>query len=244
MSIIGILVGLLMPAVQYAREAARRSECSNHLRQLGMGLHQFHAVHNQFPPGNDDREHLNHSWVTHILPHLEQTSIFQLYDFKKPWSDPANAQATLSVIPIMRCPSGMKSFDGDTDYAGIEGSSLSGLPWGRTPGSAWSAGMLFQVGEHYADVVTFGQVPDGTSQTVMVAEATDGKMGYWASGFNCIPHENGPISSDFQSGIRSGHSGIAFATFADGSVQTLTRDMDLYVLGSLCTRNGGEVIRW
>lgn len=94
--------------------------------------------------------------------------------------------------------------------------------------------------------VNLASVVDGTSQTIMVVECADRETpnGVWASGSNCFVHENGPINEDLLNGIRSYHPRAAQSVFVDGSVHTLTQDMDLYVLGAVCTRYGREVIQW
>ena len=74
-AIIGILIALLLPAVQAAREAARRSQCSNNMKQLGLGLHLFHDVHKVFPIGQPDDDNNNYAWGAYILPFIEQAAI-------------------------------------------------------------------------------------------------------------------------------------------------------------------------
>lgn len=76
-AIIGILIALLLPAVQAAREAARRSQCTNNLKQLGLAIHNFHDVNNVFPIGQPDDDNDNYAWGAYILPYVEQK---QMYD--------------------------------------------------------------------------------------------------------------------------------------------------------------------
>ncbi len=75
-AIIGILIALLLPAVQAAREAARRSQCANNLKQLGLGLHNFHDVFKTFPVGQPDDDNNNYAWGSYLLPYVEQKSIY------------------------------------------------------------------------------------------------------------------------------------------------------------------------
>ncbi len=75
-AIIGILIALLLPAVQAAREAARRSQCSNNLKQLGLGVHLFHDVNKNFPVGQPDDDNDNYAWGSYILPYMEQQAIY------------------------------------------------------------------------------------------------------------------------------------------------------------------------
>src|SRR5215213_8362448 len=106
-AIIGILVALLLPAIQAAREAARRSQCINNLKQFGIGLLNYHNSNNAFPKGwlvkgGADGYFANGN--TKILPYLEETSLHSIYDQKKAWYDQSKEVAT-TVVPIFNCPS-------------------------------------------------------------------------------------------------------------------------------------------
>src|ERR1700712_2295589 len=90
-AIIGVLVALLLPAIQAAREAARRSQCKNNLKQIGLALHNFESARRSFPPGftstpknnvvNAEGTGPGWGWGAHILPYLEESSLFQQIDF-------------------------------------------------------------------------------------------------------------------------------------------------------------------
>ena len=89
----GIMAVLLIPAVSSAREAARRMQCSNNLKQIALALHNYHSAYGTLPPAytiDVDGNRL-HSWRTLILPYMEQDALYQQIDFSKPWDDPANA---------------------------------------------------------------------------------------------------------------------------------------------------------
>lgn len=135
-AIIGVLVALLLPAVQAAREAARRMQCTNNLKQLGLSLHNFHDINKRFPPAHEDlatspstKTKWACSWMPRILPFIEQQSLFQLYRFDRHWTDAAtNDNATNGPIKknlkAFLCPSAParntrppNANRGSTDYA-------------------------------------------------------------------------------------------------------------------------------
>ena len=91
-AIIGTLVSLLLPAVQAAREAARRSACQNNLRQLGVALHNFDNANRYFPPSSWAVSTASDPWSgqARMLPYMEGDSLFKKVDFSKPYSDPVN----------------------------------------------------------------------------------------------------------------------------------------------------------
>lgn len=115
-TIIGILIALLLPAVQAAREAARRMSCSNNMKQIGLAMHLYHGTFRQLPPGwiaHDPSTGQPHwfgvpgwGWGARILPYMEQTAIYNnLIHFDLPITDPANAQVRVMPISTYRCPS-------------------------------------------------------------------------------------------------------------------------------------------
>ena len=143
-AIIGILIALLLPAVQAAREAARRSSCTNNLKQLLLGLHNYHDNVKVFPPlavnkkmGSKDTplkgSYLNHSGWALLLPYIEQAPLYNRFDFKQPTGPEggltvplANQEATAEIVPAFLCPTddGPLTFDlNDLNYgqANVEG---------------------------------------------------------------------------------------------------------------------------
>src|SRR5262249_17336014 len=122
-AIIGILIALLLPAVQAAREAARRSQCTNNLKQFGIALHNYHDTVGTFPtsfwrtqngPGGasttpDWPGFHRASWITNILPYIEQTPVYNAVNFSVPMSynefDAIQSTALMSAINIFMCPS-------------------------------------------------------------------------------------------------------------------------------------------
>ena len=112
-AIIAVLIALLLPAVQSAREAARRIQCTNNLKQIGLGLHNYHDALGAFPPGlisridraTGDNAGPGWGWASMILPQLEQAPIFNAINFTLPVELPANQTARLTQINTFACPS-------------------------------------------------------------------------------------------------------------------------------------------
>ena len=110
-AIIGILIALLLPAVQSAREAARRMQCSNNLKQLGLALHNYHTAHailpfaTPFDNNSGSRPWAGGTWVAMLLPFMEQQALYDSFDFTRSMYDEANADAVQVVVPGMICPS-------------------------------------------------------------------------------------------------------------------------------------------
>ena len=102
-AIIGILVGLLLPAVQAAREAARRMSCSNNLRQVGLGIQNYHSAFEMFPR-RATPDHL-HSWAVALLPYIERNDVYERYDSTINWDAAANREVTDTIIETYLCPS-------------------------------------------------------------------------------------------------------------------------------------------
>jgi prepilin-type N-terminal cleavage/methylation domain-containing protein len=121
-AIIAILIALLLPAVQQAREAARRSQCKNNLKQIGLALHNYHDTYNQFPtgsvyttdaPSQGDGAHSNFrnanygsTWLTAILPMFDQAPLYNRYNFSVPSQN--NASVTSVEMPALKCPSALR----------------------------------------------------------------------------------------------------------------------------------------
>ncbi len=204
-AIIAVLIALLLPAVQQAREAARRSQCRNNLKQLGLGMQNYHDIHKVFPFGFDARETL---WHAMILPQIDQAPLFKTLIWDENglgnWDAVGpNLTACETVIGAFRCPS-MPRPEHDNNqgipgrvpnsYRGCAGSNVysddaSTIPPG-VPAGAKSLeetpldGMMFGCSS-----VRISEVKDGTSNTIMVGESyndtysKDGQeMDYWQMG--------------------------------------------------------------
>src|SRR5712671_5385513 len=115
-AIIAVLVSLLLPAVQQAREAARRSQCRNNLKQIGLALHNYHDTHRLFPPGYvdfngnpnltpDNDQGPGWGWATFLLPQMDQTSVYNQINVNLGVGLGSNAQISQVALTIFQCPS-------------------------------------------------------------------------------------------------------------------------------------------
>lgn len=132
LAIIGVLTALLLPAVQAARESARRAECQNNLKQLSIGLSSFESAHQKFPAGQRWSQPRSEpgsyaiAWSATLLPQIEQEAIADLIDFDFPLTDPRNLPATSQIIDLYLCPS-TSNFESHRSEAGFL-INLGGVP--------------------------------------------------------------------------------------------------------------------
>lgn len=197
-AIIGVLIALLLPAVQAAREAARRTQCTNNLKQLGLALHNYHDVNKKFPhngvpqSGSGTSMQRGPSWIFRTLPFLEQENAIDLVDYTGDWSmqDGSVTARTSQLFGQLRvdglwCPSSplpeTKEYKGVelqiTNYVGISGSYYTG---GTTAALASQPYYDFYGRTTYNGVISIEEykvgmnnLTDGTSNTLMVSEQSD-----------------------------------------------------------------------
>ncbi len=174
-AIISLLIGLLLPAVQAATEAARRMSCQNNLRQMGLALHQYNDVMRRFPPAYfEDTKGL---WSGSLLPFIEQSSLFQSVDFSGPWGVPGSkhAVALTQMIPLYRCPSASipEHFDHvlvdrvpGTYLACASGTALSESNPADHIGIGPQNGVMFTDSR-----IDFRDIFDGTASTIAIGES-------------------------------------------------------------------------
>jgi prepilin-type N-terminal cleavage/methylation domain-containing protein/prepilin-type processing-associated H-X9-DG protein len=114
-AIIGILIALLLPAVQAAREAARHTQCRNNLKQIGLGLHSYHDANRLLPPGgsgttNSSANNDGVGFHVHILRYVEQDAMFRQFDPATLYSSPVNRAAGALLVPFYQCPSAVNFY--------------------------------------------------------------------------------------------------------------------------------------
>jgi type II secretory pathway pseudopilin PulG len=214
-AIIGVLVGLLLPAVQSSRESARRASCQNNLKQLALAVHEYHEVFGVLPSLYNGPEDLRQgatigldtfSWQTMLLSFLGQRSLRKQIDYDRYSTDAVNQPAVTHELSISNCPStprsgglahglwfGRSQFNIDllaatTDYAASEG-YYDGFS--RCTAGAWGE---FLPTENYGAspeirIVTFGDIADGLSQTTLILERAGLPDHYFDGGAKVEPHE-------------------------------------------------------
>ncbi|MCA9036746.1 MAG: DUF1559 domain-containing protein [Planctomycetaceae bacterium] len=196
-AIIAILIALLLPAVQQAREAARRTQCRNNLKQLGLALHNYHDVHLCFPFGHSDNNG-KYSAISQLLPYFEQGNVYALIDFSLPHDHANNAVARLTELPMLRCPSDFEnplaSRGGATNYMMNKG---AGVLWGAPTGP--NAILPAQNGVMYfGSRVRFRDITDGTSNTAAASERVlaDGNNGLVSPTADVFFSPAAPLNAD------------------------------------------------
>lgn len=193
-AIIGVLVALLLPAVQAAREAARRSQCTNNVKQVGLAVINYETTKKAFPTltifgdnnGQFPEGPRHHTWLTLILPYLEEAAAYDQVNLDRPAVGSSPQAIVGHVVPSLLCPSTEQLGSPDathgisvTNYAGSEGYEFwwpekNGLPW--TIGGHDADRVLpktnlkgiFAAGE----VITFRRIGDGSSHTILASEVT------------------------------------------------------------------------
>ena len=229
-AIIAILIALLLPAVQAARETARRAQCQNNLKQMGLALHNYHTANNVFPPGSNfvSRSEGGQTMYTAIFPYIEQTALYDqmlhdkyLYNINRtdPQAIVANTPVAMYLCPSSPCaptqnlfaPAGNGSGYNDhgmMDYLGIAGSGR--YVWKPGGGGKCAGDGTFCYVSNFGGkcVVDVGDILDGTSNTMGVGEyacMTTGQMmnQYRGRGEGETPHILGEDGMHWQYTVRT-----------------------------------------
>jgi prepilin-type N-terminal cleavage/methylation domain-containing protein/prepilin-type processing-associated H-X9-DG protein len=268
-SIIGVLIALLLPAVQAAREAARRASCINNLKQLGIALHNYHDGYNILPSGYTYT--LGYAtggfgWAAMVLPRIEQKPLFDSINFDLPAWCPQNATSCLTRLASYQCP---------TDYTATNGYlQRQGCTYARSSYVAnFGPNDLDITPEDRTGVFSrnsstrFSDITDGLSQTLAVSERTNAVFftvigsdnhfdleTVWAGAIMELPADDHGHTALFQSAytitspffddrnVMSFHPGGSNYLFCDGSVKFITTSISVPVYQALGSRARGEVI--
>jgi prepilin-type N-terminal cleavage/methylation domain-containing protein/prepilin-type processing-associated H-X9-DG protein len=270
-SIIGILVALLLPAVQQAREAARRTQCRNNLVQIGLALQNYDLAYGRLPPGTvnatgpikNTPKGYHVGWMVQILPMLEEATVWNKFDFQLSVYDPANALPAQVRIPIFNCPSNPTGGGpGGTTYAGVHNDV-------EAPIDVTNNGVLF-----LNSSIKTEEIPDGTSHTAYAGEiAMSGYPLGFASGTSATLRNGSTLAAVITSnlyrgvtrpgetvtsggengdtnnpellqvgGFASAHTGGSHFLFGDGSVRFLSQNIAQPVFQSLLNRGDGQLL--
>jgi prepilin-type N-terminal cleavage/methylation domain-containing protein len=195
-AIIAILISLLLPAVQAAREAARRSECQNNLKQIGLAIHEFEESHTVLPvstrpPGLTPLPRV--AGTIGILPFMEQSAIYDLYDETFNWFNIANSVAVKTRVPAFHCPSvtNPQRTDGIPENTPWRDGVCAVTDYSATTAVAertYDAGLVDEWGKGVLarnEKAKFKDVKDGLSNTIMYAESA-GRPYLWRRGNNLV----------------------------------------------------------
>lgn len=288
-ALIGVLVALLLPAVQAAREAARRSQCTNHLKQIGLALHHHHNARRVLPSGwtafspgtqlPDPNGKPGWGWAAALLPFLEESSTALRIDPRVDILDARHASTRVASLPVLLCPS--ESRESVFSLPNESGTPICLLARANYVGN-------FGTGE-IADApscgngtffhnsrVRFRDITDGLSHTLLIGERSglhgestwvgviagaEEAMARVVGASDHTPnqihdlaghhdhddnHESGDADHDHHDHLDdfgSDHTGITLFTRADGSVDTISDDIDLSTFKALCTRAGNEIVQ-
>jgi prepilin-type processing-associated H-X9-DG protein len=251
--IIMVLVSLLLPAVQQAREAARRTSCRNNLMQIGLALRNYESAHECLPPGSvdvarplrNDGKGYQFGWAVQILPQLDHVNQYAAFDFRVGVYDKANSGAASQSVSIYTCPASR-----------VLGSYAACHHDVEAPIDVDNNGVMFLNSSIRRD-----DIRDGTSNTIYVGEAGGASLAGWSSGSrDTLRNTGSPINSTVPAGavvaglpaprnanllavggFGSAHAGGANFVFGDGAVRFLADSIPLKVMRQLGHRADGEL---
>lgn len=237
-AVLPVMVALLLPAVQQAREAARRTQSKNNLKQLMLAMHNHHDVYRHFPRGTVENDELEVeerlSWIVPLLPFFEQANLYERIDQDSAWNSEDNKPFSAVMLPVLVNPSSFGEEGGALDYVGISGIG----PDSATLDSDDPKAGIFG----YDRQTRLRDITDGTSNTMAIADSAERGKSYMQGGssnirgFSQQPYINGP------DGIGGPHQGGINTAFADGSVRFISENIDPKVLEALATKAGGEAV--
>lgn len=228
-----LLIGLpcCVPALATSRESSHHMQCANNLKQIALALHNYHAIHDSFPPAYvaDETGRPMHSWRVLILPYLEQQALYDKYDFTEPWDGPNNRKLAMAMPAVYRCPQ-RRGLRPTTSYVAVVG-----------PKTAWPG----------AEPTSTNDVSDGTCNTILVVEVVPGSgMPWMAPRDLSLEDALHGVDGDREFAIGSRHprdGGLlwqpqpgAWVAFADGTIHWLPRECPPDVLEALFSIDGGE----
>jgi prepilin-type processing-associated H-X9-DG protein len=223
-----LLAALLIPAVQSAREAARRMACTNNLKQIGLAMHNYHDAYGAFPAPyvTDAAGKPMHSWRVALLPFLGRQDLYDLYNFNEPWDSPDNLMVERRMPDVYRCPSSTSAKAGSTltSYVVIVGDPVAPRPQSVFVPNHWTK---------------LSEIIDGSSNTLLVVETANPVS--WTCPDTDPTYEKLVAQAEVgPSAIGSEHPGGANVVFADGSAQFLPLSIDLQIIRLMVQPSDGQ----
>ncbi|MBI3860275.1 MAG: DUF1559 domain-containing protein [Planctomycetia bacterium] len=218
-------------AVHDAREAARRSQCRNNLKQIGLALHTYHQTHGCFTPAYvaDSNGRPMHSWRVLIAPYLDASPFYNMYRRDEPWDGPHNRQLRerYGKNPVFGCPS-------DRNSKGSDGSQMTSYLAIIGPESAW----------HVGQPVSLDDVSDSTGDTFLLVEVENSSIHWMEPRDLHVTQMPLTVNAKSGNGISSSHPGGANVLTVDGSVQWLPDGTPPMTIKAMITIRGGEKVTW
>jgi hypothetical protein len=225
---LGVLVWLIR-AWDTAREAARHPQCHSNLKQIHLALLNYHSVYGSFPPAHVDDANGKpmHSWRVLILPFLEQSALYNAYNFNEPWNGPSNSKLITMMPTNYACPSRYPNL-----YSSGSRPSMTNFAAISGPGT------IFPDGATVKDV----DIKDGDESTLMVAEVANVDIPWTEPRDLDVRTMSLMVNDPKHAGISSTHPRGAVTCFASGRVRYLTEKITPQELSALITIDGGEPI--
>ena len=219
----GLFVWIPMATMPTGREAARRMQCSNNLKQIGLAMHNYHDAFGCFPPAYvpDENGQPMHSWRVLVLPYLEQKPLYDQYNFDEPWDSPQNLALANLVPPVFQCPSDTLVGPSETSYLMIVG-----------PGTVSDGPTATKIQE----------IADGTSNTILVVEAAGCGVNWLEPRDLDAERLSYLIDDPVDRGIASEHPDGANFLFCDGSVTLVDVAVEPEEVRAMSTISGGEEV--
>ncbi|QDT24862.1 hypothetical protein Enr10x_01540 [Gimesia panareensis] len=207
------------------REAMRRSTSRNNLKQIGLALHNYHDTHDLLPPGGvfDRAGQPRHSWMTQILPYVDQAPLYNQIDFQQPWTAEANRQAFQTELNVFENPGRLGT-----------GRSRDNLH-GYMPAEYAANSRVLNVNSG----LNLKAIKDGISNTLLAGEVNS-QVKAWGDPTNFRDPAKGINSTS--NGFGSPFKGGAYFLMGDGAVRFISEDIDPSILKALATPDGGEPV--
>jgi hypothetical protein len=216
MAVNGVMVALLLPAVQAAREAARRIQSANNIKQIGLAMHSYHDTYRKLPAQAiyDDNGKPLLSWRVHILPFIGEAQLYERFKLDEPWDSPHNIELSKVVVEVYQNPN---------------------LPGNKTTYLAPTGQGMFMEGDKQR---SFRDIRDGLSNTIMLVEANPDQAVIWSKPDDLPVDVDNPLQH-----LGKMRAGVFMAGFMDGRVSAVSKEVDREVLKYMFLINDGQAFQ-